>query len=157
MEIVSETTNKVMDSIFYRVLDVARNNLVGIMTFLFEKKLIQTAIGLIIATQIGKFTNVLTGVIISPIMQVVSFGQVKKLEDFKIEIFGIEFKLGLLIINLLDFVFVVIIVYYIWKISTLKNFDFIQNFLDAAKPKTVADIKSMKNTNPNLLLNIDSQ
>ena len=90
-------------------------------------------------------------------MQVVSFGQVKKLEDFKIEIFGIEFKLGLLIINLLDFVFVVIIVYYIWKISTLKNFDFIQKFLDAAKPKTVADIKSMKNTNPNLLLNIDNQ
>ena len=39
MEIVSETTNKVMDSIFYRVLDVARNNLVGIMTFLFEKKI----------------------------------------------------------------------------------------------------------------------
>jgi large-conductance mechanosensitive channel len=153
MEIVSDTTNKVIDNI----LDVARNNLVGVMTFLFEKKLIQTAIGLIIATQIGKFTNVLNEVIISPIMQIITFGQVKKLEDFKINIFGIEFKLGLLIINLLDFVFVVIIVYYIWRISRLKNFDFIQTFLDTAKAKTVSDIKAVKDVKPTLFLNIDSQ
>jgi large-conductance mechanosensitive channel len=153
MEIVSDTTNKVIDNI----LDVARNNLVGVMTFLFEKKLIQTAIGLIIATQIGKFTNVLSEVIISPIMQIITFGQVKKLEDFKINIFGIEFKLGLLIINLLDFVFVVIIVYYIWRISRLKNFDFIQTFLDTAKAKTVSDIKAVKDVKPTLFLNIDSQ
>jgi large-conductance mechanosensitive channel len=153
MEIVSDTTNKVIDNI----LDVARNNLVGVMTFLFEKKLIQTAIGLIIATQIGKFTNILSEVIISPIMQIITFGQVKKLEDFKINIFGIEFKLGLLIINLLDFVFVVIIVYYIWRISRLKNFDFIQTFLDTAKAKTVSDIKAVKDVKPTLFLNIDSQ
>ncbi len=118
------------------ILDFLKNNVSGILTFLFEKNIIQTMVGLIIASQVSKVTNVLSEVIISPTIQVISFGEFSKLEDFKIQLFGIEFKIGLLIITLINFLIVLIIVYYIWKLSRVENYKFLTDILENAKTIT---------------------
>ncbi len=133
--LVSYSSNKLI-FLFIIILDFLKDNVSGILSFLFEKNIIQTMIGLIIASQISKFTSVLSDVIISPVIQLISFGQFSKLEDFKIYLFGVEFKVGLLIITLVNLLLVLIVVYYIWKLSRVENYKFILDMLDSAKEKS---------------------
>ncbi len=131
-KLVSYSSNKLILLVII-ILDFLKDNITGILSFLFEKNIIQTMIGLLIASQISKFTSVLSDVIISPIIQLISFGQFSKLEDFKIYLFGVEFKIGLLIITLVNVLLVFIIIYYIWKLSRVENYKFILDMLDNAK------------------------
>lgn len=134
-KLVSESSDKLI-IVTIMLLDFLKNNVTGILTFLFEKNIIQTMVGLIIASQVSKVTNVLSDVIISPTIQVISFGEFSKLEDFKIHLFGVEFKIGLLIITLVNLLIVLIIVYYIWKLSRVENYKFLTDILDNAKTTT---------------------
>lgn len=95
------------------------NHFTEIINFLLEKNLVQTAIGLIVASQISKLTNTLTDVIVDPIVQFLTFGKTKQLEDYKIKIYKIDFKIGLLIANIINIIIVLIIIFYIWKLSKI--------------------------------------
>lgn len=122
--------NKVVNTIFNILIYQSAD----LLKFLFEKNIVQMAIGLLIASEVGSITKVLTETIISPIINKVLINRKGKLEDFKYYILGIEFKIGLLIIQIIKASLVLIIVYFIWKLSQIQNFESIQQFFKDVKP-----------------------
>jgi len=133
-KIVENVENKFNKGVIY-IIDGINSQISGIINFLLEKNIIQVGLGLIIASQITKITNALQNVIISPIIDRISVGEIKKLEDWKINLLGMELKIGLLLSTIINFILIIIIVYYIWRLSKMSNLNFINDFLESIKPK----------------------
>jgi large-conductance mechanosensitive channel len=114
-------------------LEFLKLNLAGFIKFLFDKNIIQTSIGIIIASQIGKLTNLFVDTILNPIINKLTSGAFKKNEDWVVTFFDIELKIGLIISNLINFILVIFIIYNIWKLSNYTDFSFITNFLEETK------------------------
>jgi large-conductance mechanosensitive channel len=133
-KVVNTIDNKFNIGVFHFV-NLIQSQIVGLIKFLIEKNIIQMGIGLLLAAQVGHITKMLQDVIISPIVNRLTFGHVKKLEDLKHEMFGIEFKTGSLLVTLINLIFVIVLVYYIWKLTQLEDFKFISDFFEGLKPK----------------------
>lgn len=116
-------------------ISVIQSQVVDLFKFLIDKNVIQISIGLLLATQIKKINDILQTVIISPIVNRVTFGNLEKLEDWKIDLLGIEIKIGLLMSGLIDFMLVILIVYYIWKLTLITDHKIIFDFFESFKPK----------------------
>lgn len=132
---IIEKTGASLYSLLIYVVSILKNNLADFIKFLFDKNIIQTGIGIIIATQISKLTNLVSEVLINPIVNRITAGTVKDINEWKITFFDIEIKIGLLISSIINFVFVVVIVFYIWKISKNTNFKFITDILSDTEQK----------------------
>jgi large-conductance mechanosensitive channel len=128
------------------IIDFLKSNLAGFIKFLFDKSIIQTGIGIIIATQISKLTNLFVESIINPIVNRVSLGTVDNINQWELSIFDITLKIGLIISGVINFLSITVIVYYIWKFSLHSNFEFINNLLeetkDSVKSKVIINVNS---------------
>ena len=146
LNITQSTVNKIDDQFTQFIINIInffKSQVDGIMSFIFNKNIIQTCIGLIIASQVSKLTTMLIDIIITPIIQRITGDQAAKLEEVKITILGVNLQIGLFLSKLINFIIILIIVYYIWKLSTLPNFNSIKTSLDSAKPT-----KKAKSTQP---------
>jgi large-conductance mechanosensitive channel len=76
----------------------------------------------------------LIDIILTPIIQRFTGNKTTKLEEVKISILGVNLQIGLFLSKLINFIIILIIVYYIWKLSTLPNFNIIKKGLDSVKP-----------------------
>ena len=137
LNITQSTVNKIDDQFTHFIINIInffKSQVDGIMSFIFNKNIIQTCIGLIIASQVSKLTTMLIDIIITPIIQRITGNQATKLEEVKITILGVNLQIGLFLSKLINFIIILIIIYYIWKLSTLPNFDSIKTSLDSVKP-----------------------
>jgi large-conductance mechanosensitive channel len=149
--------NKIIKNLKYNVLDFVliilnflRLNLVGFLNFLFNKNIIQTSIGIIVASQIGRLTNLFVDTILNPVVDRITGGSIKKHEDLTITLLDVKIKIGLIISTLINFLLIIFIVYNIWKISQYSNFDFINNLITDTK-------ETVKSAKTNVVINIPSQ
>jgi len=84
------------------------------INFLFEKKIFQTGFAFVLAMQINKLFVDFINYIIAPIVnKVVS----ETTEERKTTFFGIQFKTGNFIISLINFILVIIFLFYMYKIA----------------------------------------
>lgn len=125
------------------VIDIIKLNITDMLKFILSKNIVQTGVGIIIATNINKLTVAVSDFVISPIVNRLTNGDVKDIEKYTIEIAGVEFKVGTLILNIISFILTVIIVYYIWVLMQLPNFEFINKILEDIKPQKVKTVISI--------------
>lgn len=148
-DIVDLTHQKASDCII-AIINFLKNNLAGFLKFLFDRNIIQTGVGIIIATQIGKLTNVLVEAFINPIVKRLSVGTFDELTDWELTFFDIKIKIGLILSTIINFLLVTIVVYYIWKLSQNTNFDFIKEFLEDSK-------ENISKTKTKVVINVGAQ
>lgn len=82
------------------------------INFLKEKKIIESAIGYILATSINNFVKTGIIVFIDPIVNKIAG---KDQQEKKINILGIEIEIGKFIIELIDFIIIILLIYIITK------------------------------------------
>lgn len=86
--------------------------------FLVDKKVITIGIGLILASQLSVFVSNITTSIINPVIhKFIQKDQTEKLEQMKVEIYGIQFELGKLISSIINFIFILFALYLIYRIE----------------------------------------
>ena len=133
--IVDSTQEKVNDNVIF-LLDFLKNNLVGFLKFLFDRNIIQTGIGIMIAVNVNKITNVMVDAMINPIIKRLSFGAIDEITNWELELFDIKIKIGLIISTILNFLSITVFVYFIWKLSQNINTNFFNDMLSVTKENT---------------------
>jgi large-conductance mechanosensitive channel len=114
-----------LDKLLYSLVNVSSNETQGFFDFLFKHDIVNIGIGLILASQIGAIVRIISEEIISPIINKISINQTKKLQDYKLTVLGIEFKLGTIINTIINFMLMLLIVYYIYKLIIVSKEDFL--------------------------------
>ena len=74
----------------------------GFFQFLFEKNIILTAIGIVVSTQISKLMSAFMTIFVDPIIKRMSAGTINNLKDLEVEVYDVNFKIGLFIDTLED-------------------------------------------------------
>jgi len=131
-DIVNLSQDKIKNTLII-FLNFVKNNLSGFLKFLFDKNIVQTSVGIIIASQIGKITNIIVESLINPIVKRLSVGTIDNINDWELNLFDINIKIGLILYTIINFLLVAIVVYHIWKLSQNTNFDYIKDTIDNIK------------------------
>jgi large conductance mechanosensitive channel len=97
--------------------------------FLLEKNIFQTGVSIIIASQVSKLMFDTMNSLVAP---VISKTIDSKIETKTAKVFGIEFKIGAFIMSLINFLIIMLLIYYLFRISKAGN-GFIQNFTSKIK------------------------
>jgi large-conductance mechanosensitive channel len=85
--------------------------------FIVSKGIITVAIGLIIASQINILTKSFSQGLIDPLITKGLSNVTKDLSSVVITIFSMDFKVGAIISDTINLIFVIILLFIIWKIS----------------------------------------
>jgi large-conductance mechanosensitive channel len=117
-----EDSNKNINNYTLKSLKFIKTEFINIIKFLLiDNHIITVAVGFIIATQTNNIATLLIDNIIAPIIyKIITFytkQPINKLENYEYEYLGIKFEVGKLIINLLKFIIILIIIYYICQLT----------------------------------------
>lgn len=82
--------------------------------FLFEKNIFQTGLAFIIAAQINQLFKDFLASIVTPVADKVTSAETK---NKKVKLFGVEFLTGQFILSLINFMIVMIFLFYLYKLS----------------------------------------
>jgi large-conductance mechanosensitive channel len=117
-EIVEKTNiiNDKVNSVFNYIVNEFSYNFSNFVKFMSKQDIINVAIGLIIASQLTNLSILLTDQFFTPIINKIT-GQDKKLSDYKVTIFTIEFKVGLIIMNIINILLLILFLYIIYTLS----------------------------------------
>lgn len=109
------------------------NEFADFMTFLLERNIFQTGVAFIIATQVNKFMLDIMNSLISPIVsKTLDANSKSKIENKTIKFFGIEFRIGVLIMSVINFLVMMLLIFYIYKLSNSGK-SIMQNFTSKIK------------------------
>jgi large-conductance mechanosensitive channel len=99
------------------------------LKFLIDKNVVSAGLAIIVGTQIGKLTGAFVEYLLAPFINMILAGETKSLDDYVIVIYGVNFKIGLFITNLIQFLINMLMVYYVFQIAQLSTsgFDSILN------------------------------
>lgn len=111
------------------IIDIIKNNIDDFLGFVLDKNIVQIGISLIIATNINTLTISITDFIISPIIARLTNGEFKNIEKYTIDILGIKFKIGILIMTFINFFLTIIIIFYIFKLTDISSFNYLINII----------------------------
>jgi len=92
----------------------------GFMDFLSENNMVQTGIAFLFGIQISALINSLMTDIISPILARLLGTDKQKLEDLKLNILGIHFAVGDFLLQFINFMLILLIVYQLLKLIPKK-------------------------------------
>ena len=92
-----------------------------ILRFLIDKNVISAGIAIIVGTQIGKITGAFVDYLLSPFINLILAGETKNFEDYEVVMYGVHFKVGLFLSNLIQFLINMAIVYYIFAFSKMSS------------------------------------
>lgn len=98
------------------VTDTINNTVSDFYTFLIDKNIIQLGTAFIISAQINQLASKFIENIISPVIKRVVGGEEESLKGTTFTILGIKFEIGDFIAQLLKFLIMMIILYYMFKI-----------------------------------------
>jgi len=135
---------KILIFIFY-ILDIFQKNVSGFFQFLFERNIIFTAIGILVSTQISKLISTFFIIFIDPIIKRLSNGKINNLKKIEVEIYNTNFKIGIFIDAIINFILTFIIIYSIFSLSKNKNYIEIFNWLRNAKNQINETVKDKIN------------
>ena len=121
-----------------------KNYTIDFLNFL-DTNIIKTCVAILLSSQILILTTTLTNTIINPILKKISFSD-ENIKNIKYTKFGIEFKIGEFISNLLSFIIVASIIFLIWKLSTVTDYKFINNNLNNIYDNLNYDLINISNS-----------
>ena len=121
-EIMASNVNNIILHYTELLMEIVRTQSDDFLQFIFKQNVIQIGIGLLIATQLSILTKLMSDEFFGPIIQKFINNKDKKLEDYKVSVFGIEFKVGLFILNFINFIFVIIFIYFLYKLTQYDKF-----------------------------------
>jgi large-conductance mechanosensitive channel len=98
------------------------------INFLLDRNIIQTCIGILISGQVIIFAQTISESIINPILKRLSFTK-NNFKNIKYNRFGINFEIGNIISNLITFLIISSIIFFIWNIATSPDIKFINDIL----------------------------
>lgn len=133
---ISTSVNDKVISIFNYIIDILKDQSESFLRFLFQQNLIQLGIGLLVATQLSAFTTNVSTNILAPIINSLSTGSQKNLADYTITIFGVTFKVGTVIVGIINLLLMIIVIYFLYQLTKITNFEFINRLLPTEKNKT---------------------
>lgn len=133
---ISTSLNDKVISIFNYIIDILKDQSESFLRFLFQQNLIQLGIGLLVATQLSAFTTNVSTNILAPIINSLSTGSQKNLADYTITIFGITFKVGTVIVGIINLILMIVVIYLLYQLTKITNFEFINRLLPTEKNKT---------------------
>jgi large-conductance mechanosensitive channel len=93
---------------------VIKNELKGFLEFLLERNIFQAGISFLIASQVNNLSRNIIDTVATPILDKVFNENIKNQDT---EIFGIKFKTGQLMLNIINFLIVMIFIYYLYKLT----------------------------------------
>ena len=96
------------------ILKNINEEVVGFINFLLEKNVFQTGLAFVLATQVNQIFLKFANNIITPIVDKVIE---EKARTQTTNIFGVEFKTGEFSLGILNFVLVLLFLYYMYKVS----------------------------------------
>jgi large conductance mechanosensitive channel len=105
--------NKIIDKLFGTEVE-------GFTNFLAENNIVQTGVAFLFSIQTSIIITSLMTDIISPILARILGTDKQKLEDFKLNIFGIHFAIGDFILQFINFILILLIVYQLLKLIPKK-------------------------------------
>ena len=122
-----------------KVINSTKNELINILKYLFiEKGIITVAVSFIIATQTNSLATMLIDNILAPIIirviEIFEKRPISELQNYEFKYLGVKIKIGVIIINLLKFVFIIIIIYYISLLSKPENLEKLLKFINNIIP-----------------------
>lgn len=115
------------------ILEIMQNNVSGFFQFLFEKNIILTAIGIVVSTQISKLMSAFMTIFVDPIIKRMSAGTINNLKDLEVEVYDVNFKIGLFIDTLFNGGITFYVVYQLYNLSKNQDMSQITNWLRNAK------------------------
>jgi large-conductance mechanosensitive channel len=128
---VTESTVKSVDKITYNTVTIIVTFLVSqskaILKFLIEKNVVSAGIAIVVGTQVGRITGAFVENLLSPFINLIIGGETKNLEDFKIEVMTVQFKVGMFLSQLIQFIITMSMVYYVFKLTQISNIDSLLN------------------------------
>ena len=140
MDITQVDTKKIIDLAEYQIkstlisiIDAFKYNIAGFLKFLFERNIVQIGIGIVIASNVTRLTNLIVELIFNPIIQRITFGSIKNIENWTITYFDITIKIGVVLSNIINFIFIVLLIYFVWKLSQSTDFNFVTRLLEDTK------------------------
>lgn len=98
---------------------VLKEELKGFLQFLMDKNIFQSGISFLIATQVNALAKNIIDSIVIPILERVIDEKIRNQDTV---VFGIKFKTGQLILNLINFMIVMFFIYYLYKITKPEGF-----------------------------------
>lgn len=94
-------------------------NFVRFIEFLKDHNIVATAIAAVLSDRINEITNTFVDYLVMPIINIDSDyngeKDIKKIEDSEIVIFGIKFKIGIVLMAIVKFIIITYIVFIIAK------------------------------------------
>jgi large-conductance mechanosensitive channel len=114
---MSEYIKQIILSLVYAI----KTNSLELQNFIKQRQLTNVALGILVGVQVNSFCNSLTNNIIVPIVDSLNFVNDTKIENITYDIFGINIKIGNLIISVLKLALTILIIYILWII--ISKFD----------------------------------
>jgi len=96
------------------ILKNINEEIVSFINFLLEKNVFQTGLAFVLATQVNQIFLKFANNIITPIVDKVVEEDVRKRTT---NVFGVEFKTGEFSLGIINFILVLLFLYYMYKIS----------------------------------------
>jgi large-conductance mechanosensitive channel len=122
-------------SISINIITFLLANLTDFISYLAAKDILNLGLGILLGSQISKITIAITDLLIKPILNSIIIFNNDKFENLTFSIFTIEFKIGEILLNLIQFMGTLFCLYLIWKLSTQTNYKDIESFLENLKLK----------------------
>ena len=116
-QIDPNTYKKHFKNVTTQVTKTTLQTLIEFKDFIVSKGIVSVAIGLIIASQINVLTKSLSQGMIDPIISKGLSIVTKDLSSIVVSIFSVDFKVGMIISDVINLLFVIIFVFMIWKLS----------------------------------------
>lgn len=110
-----------MSTIIKNTVENIKDSASNFTEFIVSYNIIQLGMAFIISTQINRLASDFIDNIISPIIERFVSNDDVDLRRKKLNIFGIEFEIGNFVTSILKFVLLLIILYYIFKITGAKK------------------------------------
>ena len=134
------------------ILEIMQNNVSGFFQFLFEKNIILTAIGVVVSTQIARLMSGFMTIFVDPIIKRMSAGTVANLKDLEVEVYDVNFKIGLFIDTLFNGCITFYVVYQLYTLSKNKDMTGMTNWLRNAKNQ----VKEIAKDTTNVVISVKS-
>ena len=140
MNVIKENTVNIAHKVntqfmiaLYYVLDTISTQSQDFYKFILDRNIITICIGLLISVQFGKIVNTISDEILAPIINKLALTNTPKLEDYKTKILGVEFRIGLLLLNVISFILIILTVYLIYEFTRTNHTVFIHNMIENVK------------------------
>jgi large-conductance mechanosensitive channel len=96
------------------IISTIGNQFIDFLDFLKKRAIIDTGIAFIIAMQVNKIFLDFINELVNPLASKIVSQEFNKRQY---EIFGLQIKIGFLFLSLLNFMVIMIFIFYLWKIS----------------------------------------